>query len=74
MNKQLISLNLTDILINGNNSTNINISITPVIDEIENVEERKTILLSTIQHDEDLTIFRQEIQTALDKLILAKGV
>ena len=74
MENKLISLNFMDILTGDSVMTNVNISITPVIDGIEQPEARKSILGSTMQNDNDINVFVAELQTALDKLILAKGV
>ena len=74
MTTKLISLNLMDILAGETLMTNVNISITPVVDGVQMVEERKAILGSTMQNDESLNTFISEVQTALEKLVVARGL
>ena len=74
MTTKLISLNLMDILAGETLMTNVNISITPVVDNVQMVEERKAILGSTMQNDESLNTFISEVQTALEKLVVARGL
>ena len=74
MTTKLISLNLMDILAGETLMTNVNISITPVVDNVQMTEERKAILGSTMQNDESLNTFISEVQIALEKLVVARGL
>ena len=74
MENKLISLNLMDIQVGDSVMTNVNLSVTPLIDGVADIENRKAVLGSTIQGDEAINAFIAEIGVALEKLLLAKGV
>ena len=66
---------MSDIIMNDGVMTSVNISITPINEANEPInEERKSILGISIQNDEALNQFIATVNSAVNLLIEQKGV